>query len=236
MMIVNPKRRKPKRDPGLSVARLSIEGPDRYLTVGLKLSIAPLLKPSAELAATVTEISSEQIGLELLRCTSERSFGKGDRVRIKYWEEAVYYFDSEILTVSGPANERVLISRPREGISVQRRKAARVRVPIPFSFTVINAAKTQLVGEKVPQSKTQNISVGGLKFETTLPLTLGDRLEMNLRLPPSQLVNAVGWVVRSEPVERNGKSLNAVALEFLQLDAEEQNQLLLFLLSCLNDS
>ena len=236
MMTVTAKRRSGKGESGLSFAKVSIEGPDRYLRVGLKLSIAPLLKPSAELAATVTQISPDHIDFELLRSTSERSFRKGDRVRVKYWEDAVYCFDSEILTVSGSADEQVAVSRPSEGISVQRRKAARVRVPVPFSFTVISAATTELVGETVPDSQSLDISVGGLKFETNLPLAPGDRLEMSLHLTPSQFVNAVGWVVRSEEVERDGKSLKLVAMEFLQLEAAEQNQLLLFLLTCLSDT
>ena len=230
------KRRSGKGESGLSFAKILIEDPDRYLRVGLKLSIAPLLKPSAELAAAVTQISPDQIDFKLLRSTSERSFRKGDRVRVKYWEDAVYYFDSEILAVSGSADEQVAVSRPSEGISVQRRKAPRVRVPIPFSFTVISAAKTELVGETVSDCQTHNISLGGLKFETDLPLALGDRLEINLHLTPSQLVNAVGWVVRSEEVERDGKSLHSVAMEFLQLEAKEQNQFLLFLLNCFSDT
>jgi c-di-GMP-binding flagellar brake protein YcgR len=225
-----------KGESELNVAKVSIEDPDRYLRVGLNLSIAPLLKPSAELAATVTQISPDQIDFELLGSTSERSFREGDRVRVKYWEDAVYYFDSQILTVSGSADEQVAVSRPSEGVSVQRRKAARVRVPIPFSFTVIAAAQTELVGETVSDCQTQNISLGGLKFETSLPLAPGDRLEIDLHLTPSQFVNAVGWVVRSEAVERDGKSLHAVGMEFLQLEAKEQNQFLLFLLNCFSDT
>ena len=225
-----------KGESELNVAKVSIEDPDRYLRVGLNLSIAPLLKPSAELAATVTQISPDQIDFELLGSTSERSFREGDRVRVKYWEDAVYYFDSQILTVSGSADEQVAVSRPSEGVSVQRRKAARVRVPIPFSFTVIAAANTELVGETVSDCQTQNISLGGLKFETSLPLAPGDRLEIDLHLTPSQFVNAVGWVVRSEAVERDGKSLHAVGMEFLQLEAKEQNQFLLFLLNCFSDT
>ena len=236
MVTVTAKRRSGKGENKLSFAKTSIEGPDRYLRVGLKLSIAPLLKPSAELAATVTQISPDQIDFELLRSTSERSFREGDQVRVKYWEDAVYYFDSQILTVSGSADEQVAVSRPSEGISVQRRKAVRVRVPIPFSFTVITAVKTELVGETVPDNQTKNISLGGLKFETSLPLALGDRLEIDLHLTPSQSVNAVGWVVRSEAIERDGKSLHAVAIEFLQLEAKEQHQFLLFLLNCFSDT
>ncbi len=236
MVTVTAKRRSEKGESGLSFAKISIESPDRYLRVGLKISIAPLLKPSAELAAAVTQISPDQIDVELLKSTSERSFREGDRVRVKYWEDAVYYFDSQILNVSGSADEQVAVSRPSEGVSVQRRKAARARVSIPFSFTVISAAKTELVGETISDCQTQNISLGGMKFETSLPLALGDRLEVGLHLTPSQLVNAVGWVVRSEAIERDEMSLHSVAMELLQLEAAEQNQLLLFLLKCFSDT
>jgi len=82
------------------------------------------------------------------------------------------------------------------------------------------------MGEKILRAKTQNISVTGLRFETSLGLKAGDKLEMNFRLPASQPVNAVGWVVRTETVGQNGNSLNSVALKFLQVNEENQMQLL----------
>ncbi|MDA2930268.1 PilZ domain-containing protein [Acidobacteria bacterium AH-259-O06] len=112
---------------------------------------------------------------------------------------------------------------------MERRKSLRVSSSIPLSFMVIDADQTYLIGERVLNVATQNITVGGLRFETSLPLKVGDTLEMNLHLSPSQQVNAVGWVVLSEPVERGGKYVNSVALEFLQVEAEEQKQLLQFL-------
>ena len=155
---------------------------------------------------------------------------KGDQVRIKYWdEETAYYFDAEIQTVSGPCSRQVTLSSPREEISVQRRKAHRVCYPISFSYTIIDAAETQLIGHTVSEAETENVSVGGLAFHTLLPLKLKDRLEINFRLSPSEQVKAVGWVVRYQPLRQDGKRLNQVALEFLHLGAEEQHKLHLFL-------
>ena len=54
---------------------------------------------------------------------------------------------------------------------------------IPFWFTVIDAADLQLIGERVVNSETENISVGGLLFETSLQLKAGDKLEINLYFP-----------------------------------------------------
>ena len=76
---------------------------------------------------------------------------------------------------------------------------------------------------------TRDISVGGLAFETPLPLQVEDKLEIHLQLSSSQRVNVVGWVVRCEPAQDKEKDLCSVALMFLQLRAEEQSQLLKFL-------
>jgi hypothetical protein len=106
---------------------------------------------------------------------------------------------------------------------------------MPFSFSVIDAAEKSLIGEKIAKAKTQNISVAGLRFETSLGLRTGDKLEMNLRLPASQVVKAVGWVVRTEAVPQNGKVVSAVAMQFLQLQEEDQIQLLEFLAQSCQD-
>ncbi len=188
------------------------------------------MESGAERAATVAKISSHQIWLELFSLSSARPFSPGEQVKVKYWnQEAAYYFDSEILNVSGPSNQLLTIAIPSEEISVQRRKSQRVSYPISFSFTIIDAAETQLIGQRVLNAETENISVGGLAFRTTVPLRLRDKLEISFLLSPSEAVRAVGWVVRYEPMSHKGETDNLVALEFLHLAAEEQNKLLVFL-------
>ena len=151
-------------------------------------------------------------------------------MQVKYWnQQAAYSFDSEILNVSGPSNQLLTIAGPREEISVQRRKAQRVSYPISFSFTIIDAADSRLIGQRVLDAETENISVDGLAFRTTVPLRLRDKLEISFLLSPSEAVRAVGWVVRYEPMSHKGETDNLVALEFLHLAAEEQNKLLVFL-------
>ena len=220
---------RPKHDRDFSFARVLSAGLDRRLSIGQAISIC-LLESRAELAATVTKISPDKISLELSRPTSPLSFQEGEQVRIKCLEKRIVYcWDVEVVEISGPGNKHVEVSIRGEGVTVERRKSLRVSSSIPLSFMVIDADQTYLIGERVLNVATQNITVGGLRFETSLPLKVGDTLEMNLHLSPSQQVNAVGWVVLSEPVERDGKYVNSVALEFLQLEAEEQKQLLQFL-------
>ncbi len=113
------------------------------LKVGRGVAVSLPLKSSDELAATVTQISPAEICLEFPRPGSQPPFQKGQPVRIKYWEERVVYcWDAEVLKISGPGNQQVAVSIQGVGVTLQRRKSPRMRLQIPFSFTVICAAET----------------------------------------------------------------------------------------------
>ena len=201
---------------------------DHYFHVGDPISIS-LPEAGTELAATVTKISPDEIWLTLWRPISRPPFKKGEEVRIQYWDEGgLYYSKAKILKVSGSANEPLVISTRGESATWQRRKSYRVRRELPLSFVVIDAAETELIDKSVADCKTQDISVSGLKFETGLPLKIGDKLAVKLDLSSSQRVSAFGWVVRAKQIERKGKCANLIVLEFLQLGVEEQVQILQF--------
>jgi c-di-GMP-binding flagellar brake protein YcgR len=203
------------------------------LNQGLKVGLAVSIQGSSqeEFAASVATSRPDEIWLGLSRPCSKSPFQKGDRVRIKYWNEGsiVYCWDADVIQIAGAGHQHVAIVMRGSGITIQRRRYYRVNSTIPFSFSVIDAAETHLIGERFSKAKTQNISVAGLRFETSLGLKVGDKLEMNLRLPGSQVVNAVGWVVRTEAVPKKDRVLSAVALQFLQLEEDDQIQLLEFL-------
>ncbi len=201
---------------------------DLYLKIGLAVSVQG--KSEEEVAATVVSISPGELELELFIPPSQLPFQEGEEVGIKYWDAraVMYYWDAKVVQISRPDNRHVTISISGD-VVVQRRKSYRAQSAVPFSFTVIEAAERQLVDQGVRNSTTHNISVGGLAFETPLPLQVEDKLEIHLHLSSSQRVNVVGWVVRSDPVQGEGQDLRSVALMFLQLRTEEQSQLLQFL-------
>ncbi len=207
----------------------------RYPQEGSAISIQAESRQA--LAATVVTSSPAEIWLELARPTSQDLFQEGEEVRIKYWDEGaiVYYWDAKVIDITPSGKRHVAISIHDKGVTVQRRKSPRVSLHIPFWFTVIDAANSELVGERVIDCQTENISVGGLLFKTRLLLQAGDKLEMHLHCPPSHPLNAVGWVVRSNPFEHDGKSVHLVALEFLQMEEEEQCHLLEFLVQYQSD-
>ncbi|MDA2926000.1 PilZ domain-containing protein [Acidobacteria bacterium AH-259-G07] len=203
--------------------------PSHGLQVGWAVSISPL-KSSAERVATVTKTSPDETWLKLLR-PLPLLFRKGELVGIKHWDEgAIYYWGGDVLKVSGSCNQNVAISKSGPGVKLWQRKYSRLCSEIPFSFRVISSTPGRLVSGKVVYSnKTQNISAGGIAFETELPLKVGDELQLNLKLLGSQQMSTGAWVVRSEKVEREERCLNSVALEFLGLKPGERAQFLRFL-------
>jgi len=214
-----------------------------YLKPGLAVS---LQEESGEaLAATIETLSPRSILLKLARPTPEPSFQSGDRVWMKYWDEGatVYRWETRVAEIQGPENQKVVLSISSKEVLVQRRKSYRIRLQIPFSLTVVDAVDSKLIGAKAPECTTKDVSVAGLAFDTDLSLKMGDKLALCLNLDPSLQVNAVGWVVRSEPTKRKEyqhgtimtKLTNFVAVNFLQLKAEEQNHLLRFLRSKMSE-
>ncbi|MDA2935430.1 PilZ domain-containing protein [Acidobacteria bacterium AH-259-D05] len=205
------------------------ENPGDFFEVERVVAISPLGKSNVELAATIRKNTPGETVLELTKPTVPPFFKKGERARVKYWDEkGLYYSELEILEVSGSDYQYVVLSRHGEGMTVQRRKSSRIPASIPLSFVVVDAEKTKLIGKTVGDSKTRDISVGGLRFETHLPLKVEDRLIVQLNMSPKK-VSAFGWVVRANRIERDGKYINSISVEFLQLEGREQDQLLQFL-------
>jgi c-di-GMP-binding flagellar brake protein YcgR len=203
--------------------------PDLYLKIGWTLALQG--KCEEELGAKVAKISPGQLGLELSGPTLEFPFQAGEQVEIRYWDKgnAVYSWKAEVVEMSGLEKQRINVSMGRR-VVVQRRTSCRVCLPIPFSFTVVSAAESQLISRKVLKGTAQNISMGGLAFETHLPLKVGDQLETDLRLSPSLHIDTGGWVVRSKSIRGRERDLRLIALMFHQMEAEDQERLSKFLI------
>ncbi len=199
--------------------------PGAYPQIGLAISIH--VKSKGEIPAMVTQGSPDKVCLELARPTSQDLFQEGERVRIKYWdEEAILYFwEAEILMAS---KRSVVAKLLGGGVTVQRRQSYRVRTKVYLACTVIDAAERYLVGKEF-SCKTKDISVGGLAFETHLPLGVGDRLAVRIHFSRSNQIDVVGWIVRATPIERHGEVINSVALQFLHCEAKDQNYLFQFI-------
>ena len=167
-----------------------------------------------------------ELVVQLARPDQKLPFKEGNQILLRHWDEdrVVYYWQTDVAKISGKGY--LTFSTLGTGMTVQQRKFSRLSAAIPLSFTIIDAADAQLNGEKVSEVISQNISVAGLFFEQGLLLTVGDKLEIQFHMPSSETVHAVGWVVRCEPISVDKRPLHSVAVEFLQIDEDDQFRLL----------
>jgi c-di-GMP-binding flagellar brake protein YcgR len=193
-------------------------GFDRYLKPGLIVSVQGESQP--EVAAVVGSVVGDLMSVNLMKAGSKLTFQEGQQVRIKYWNQkgSVYHWTAKITQVLSE-QDLLTVSTQTSG-RVQHRKSHRVTSPVRFSFTVIEATDNELIGKRIVDCKTKNLSMNGILFETDLSLKVKDKVGLDFHL--QQKVNATGWVVRSEG---NGIGDHLVAVMFLQLEEGEQRQL-----------
>ena len=204
--------------PGIAV-------PENFPEVGRAISITQM-DSLAERVAVVTKIASQETWITLTRSTPIL-FKESDPVRLKHWKAGnTYYWGEQVLKLPGSPTEEMAVSRNLEKVNIERRQSFRVHSQVPLSFSVVHAAQSRLVTENIFNSKTQNISNGGLAFRTDLPLEVGDELQMSLDLISSRPVSTYAWVVRSE---LDDLGLYSLGLEFLELSRETRNQFQRFL-------
>ena len=202
---------------------------DRYdhcLHEGWTVSVSRLTS-IAERVARVVKSSPGETWLKLSRHDTPSPFETGEPVRIKHWDEPVIsYWEGKVGKLAGD-NQTVTISNQGQGITLGRRRYSRLSLGIPTSFQVMHTSSDVIETHTIYSDRIRNMSAGGLAFDTSLALEVGDELEVELDLHHLQSVRVGGWIVRSKPIE--GNSRYSIALEFLGLGQEEQEKLLKFL-------
>lgn len=73
-----------------------------------------------------------------------------------------------------------------------------------------------------------NISGGGVSFVSPRAFTAGDRLELKIILPPFAPLHTVAQIIRSSP-DPQGQGF-ALATEFVDLKADDQDQLIRYII------
>ena len=198
--------------------------PDPRLQVGFKVMVQ---KENKQIKASVTALTETEIVVELLNGKTLLQFEEGGEIRLKYWDESgIYFCSGEVLRASGTS---LAISVYSEPVATQRRVVVRLAFEIPLSIRVTEASHQGLASQKLYEAQTRNISLGGLSFETGLPLKPSDVLELQINLP-SQTIGATGEVVTAERSMREGKGVHSVGVEFFELPAETRNKLMEFLM------
>ncbi len=208
----------------------AIGGPDNHLRIGLELSMQSNQgQPENQLVASVIKIFKDEIWLKLAQSAPDSLFKEGEQVQIQYWhEKVVFSSETQIVKAAVSENQYVAISIPEEVNALQRRVAPRIYVEIPLSFSILGAAESELVSDTVFDSQTHDISTGGLRFETSLPLKEEDQLQLKILLSESQGIGVTAQVAWSKQVKREGKIMTSVGARFVELHLDEQIKLLQF--------
>ena len=201
--------------------------PDPSPQIGERVSLA-LMKSISERVATVKEILPDETLLELTSPTLPLPFKQGEPVWMKHCPDAqdIFYRGGVVNNVSGPQDQTIAFSDSGLWVRLERRKHSRLALDIPITFRVVSALSSKVSTQVVFSNTTQNMSVGGLAFETEVPLETGDELQIALDLAWPQELSVSGWIIRSEPIQSGDKCLNSVALEFLGLKTRERNLIL----------
>jgi len=198
--------------------------PDPRLQVGFTVMIE---KDRGQTKASVTVLTETEIVVELANSKKMSQFEEGGEVRVKYWDEsAIYFCSGEVLRATETS---LAISVYSEPVAMQRRGVSRLTFAVPLSIKVTEAAHTGLASQKVYQAQTRNISPGGVRFDSDLPLRADDVVELQIDLP-SGIIGATGVVVSADKVLRDGTEVNSLGVEFFTLPGDTRNMLMEFIL------
>jgi len=110
-----------------------------------------------------------------------------------------------------------------------KREFFRLKLSIPFTFSVIESKNPRVAANQVYTHQTQDLSGGGLRFETHLALHSGDRLQLSLHLPSMAPVKVNAEVVWSERIQTPEEELNIGGIKFLDIEEDEQDRIIGFL-------
>ncbi len=201
-----------------------IKTPFHHLQVGSSLE----LQHSNQLReASVTQMSENELSVQLSRPEVTSPFKNGEQVRLKYWDkQGIYFCNAEVAQVSGPGNQKIELSIVTRPVAMQRRGAFRLPYKIDVWCEVVDAIHGGLPPGKVIKSETRDISGTGLSFESDAPLKVMDELKVSFHLTKENNVDSFAMVVSSEKVQKKGEFVNSIGVEFHGLLPDAQTRLM----------
>ncbi len=199
-------------------------GPEDRLTVGSALSLLSA-DPQKKIGALVRKIFENEIWLNLLP-PSTVTFQEGETIPFHNLEDGMAYGgETQIIQIS-PDRQNMAITVPETLSALQRRASLRLQMEIPLSFALVGGEE----GAEPLQGKTHNLSIGGLRFDSSVPLEVGNQLQITLDLTSSLQVSAGVMVITAEQIESNGDVLTTVGTQFVELALDDQIKVLQFLI------
>ena len=216
-----------------ALSERSVAGPQNHLKIGKKLALKGLgRKDDEQVFASIAKVYQDTLWVKLLETHHpEAPFKEGDAVRIQYWDvDSAFYADTTVSEISSLENAYLAIAVPEEVDELQRRSSPRVRTQVPFTLSVIEGPKNSLAHSQSIPYHTFDVSIGGIRFETNLPLEKGNQIRLVLSPPDLEEIRVDLDVVTTEPVDRGGEAVHSVGATFVALELEDQIKILQFLI------
>ncbi len=213
------------------IGQQSATGPDDGLRIGTALSVQSIEGETERQAAAVLRIFSDEIWLQFSQPFAQPLFKQGEKVRVQYGDGSAYvYSDTEIVKLVPSDNQYLAISIPEKAHALKRRAIPRIQSEVPITVSVLTSANGEVASGEAFDSKTHDISTGGLRFDTTFPLEKGDELSLKLQLTSTQEISLTAKVMGSKKVKLKGKAVILVGTQFVEMHLDDQIKLLQFLI------
>lgn len=145
-------------------------------------------------------------------------------VRVKFFDaQGISMADTTLFVAGLPTASRVVVRRPRRSVVLRARVWFRVAIALPMRLAVVQSARVPVSAATLYEVTTADVSGGGTRFATSLPLAEGDVVHLRLDLAGSPFL-ADARVVRLFP----GPPA-AVAVEYSAVPPAERERLVAFL-------
>lgn len=146
-------------------------------------------------------------------------------------EQGVHTAVAKVAQVATKPHAAVTLRAPLRFATTQMRKFVRVGVKLPVVCTVRASRNDRLVGECDRAGRTQDLSAGGMRLSTSLPLRVGDELDLKLKVRSQRAgeteLSLSGRVLRVGPGEKKPRMTLFAGIELIHANQREQDALVL---------
>jgi len=153
----------------------------------------------------------------------------GEKVKIHFCrEDAQYSFEAEVVRCYQEGQlhlvELLMVSSVERK---QRREFFRLATSLPFSFRIMDPGKEE-GPEELHKGLVLDISGGGAKVLSPIPLSPGQRIECRLNLEGEGRIDIRGEVLRQDRLEREELEYE-IGLRFVDLDRDTRDRIVQFI-------
>ena len=112
---------------------------------------------------------------------------------------------------------------------MEKRKAVRISPPLTLKFIVYSSNKAAEFSALI-----KDISLEGAGIEIEGKLSKGSMIEAQIYSSELLPVELIGTVVRAKSFEKNGKMLNEIGIQFLEMGEESRERFKNYLIKCVS--